>query len=112
MLKLTDQTQIPYNRIGEASTSLVARQTEFACCSLGSFLALIKSGQLRALMVTNHDRMESMPDVPAASELGYAEMGNVVSRSAVFGLPNMPAPIRDSSMAVRRSRRIRYGSSQ
>lgn len=97
LLKLTDQTptQIPYKGTGEASMSLVAGQTEFACGSLGSFLALIRSGQLRALMVTNPERMRSMPDVPTARELGYAEMEGIVGWSAVYGPPNLPAEVRE-----------------
>lgn len=96
MLKLTDQTptQIPYKGTGEASMSLVAGQTEFACGSLGSFLALIKGGQLRALMVTTAERMASMPDVPTARELGYSEMEGIVGWSAVYAPPNLPAEVR------------------
>ncbi|RZI69193.1 MAG: tripartite tricarboxylate transporter substrate binding protein [Variovorax sp.] len=102
LLKLTDQTptQIPYKGTGEASMSLVAGQTEFACGSLGSFLALIKSGQLRALMVTNPERMSSMPDVPTARELGYAEMEGIVGWSAVYGPPNLPAEVREKLVSA------------
>lgn len=96
LLKLTDQTptQIPYKGTGEATVSLVAGHTEFSCGSLGSFIALIKSGALRALMITNAERMPSMPDVPTARELGYAEMESIVGWSAVFGPPNMPLDVR------------------
>ncbi|MGO4391763.1 Bug family tripartite tricarboxylate transporter substrate binding protein [Variovorax sp. M-6] len=102
LLKLTDQTptQIPYKGTGEASMSLVAGQTEFACGSLGSFLALIKSGQLRALMVTNPERMASMPDVPTARELGYAEMEGIVGWSAVYAPPNLAADARARLVAA------------
>ncbi|RZL86563.1 MAG: tripartite tricarboxylate transporter substrate binding protein [Variovorax sp.] len=102
MLKLTDQTptQIPYKGTGEASMSLVAGQTEFACGSLGSFIALIKSGALRALMVTTTERLPSMPEVPTARELGYEDMEGIVGWSAVFGPPKMPAPVRDKLEAA------------
>ena len=102
LLKLTDQTptQIPYKGTGEASMSLVAGQTEFACGSLGSFISLIKSGALRALMVTSAERMPALPDVPTARELGYAEMEGIVGWSAVFGPPKLPAEVRDRLAAA------------
>ncbi len=102
MLKLTDQTptQIPYKGTGEASMSLLAGQTEFACGSLGSFLSQIKAGALKALMVTTAERMASLPDVPTARELGYAEMEGIVGWSAVFGPPKMPADVRERLVAA------------
>ena len=97
ILKVTDQvpTEIPYRGTGEAAQSLLAGQTDFSCGSLGSFLGFVRGGNLRALMVTTGKRLESMPDVPTARELGYPEMEGVVGWSAVLGPPNMPAAIRN-----------------
>lgn len=102
VLKLTDQTptQIPYKGTGEATMSLVSGHTQFSCGSLGSFLQLIKSGALRALMITNAVRMPSMLDVPTARELGYAELEGIVGWSAVFGPPNMPPEVRKTLAAA------------
>lgn len=102
LLKVTDQapTQIPYKGTGDASMSLMGGQTEFACGSLGSFISLIKSGALRALMITNAERMPSMPDVPTARELGYADMERIVGWSAVYGPPKLPADVRDKLVAA------------
>ncbi len=102
LLKLTDQTptQIPYKGTGEAVTSLMARETDFSCGSLGTFLALIKSGALRALMITNAERLPLMPDVPTARELGYAEMEAIVGWSAIYGPPNLPADVSNKLVTV------------
>lgn len=102
MLKLTDQTptQIPYKGTSEATMSLVSGHTQFSCGSLGSFLPLIKSGALRALMITNAERMPSMPEVPTARELGFAEMEAIVGWSAVFGPPKLPANVRKTLEAA------------
>lgn len=102
MLKLTEQTptQIPYKGTGEASMSLLAGQTEFACGSLGSFLAQIKAGALRAVVVTTAERMASLADVPTARELGYTEMESIVGWSAVFGPPKLPTDVRDRLVAA------------
>jgi tripartite-type tricarboxylate transporter receptor subunit TctC len=102
LLKLTDQTpaQIPYKGSGEASMSLLGGETDFACGSLGSFISLIKAGRLRALMTTTAERMPSLPDVPTARELGFAEMESIVGWSALYGPPKMPADIRDKLAAT------------
>ncbi|TXH48373.1 MAG: tripartite tricarboxylate transporter substrate binding protein [Burkholderiaceae bacterium] len=103
MLKLNAQntpTQIPYKGTGEASTSLLAGQTDFACGSLGSFIGLIKGGQLRALMVTTPERMNIFPDVPTSRELGYTEMEGIVGWSGIYGPPNLPADVRERLAAM------------
>jgi tripartite-type tricarboxylate transporter receptor subunit TctC len=103
MLKVpADQvpTQIPYKGTGEATISLIGGETEFACGSMGSFISHIQAGTLRALMVTNAQRMAGMPDVPTARELGYAEMEKIVGWSAVFGPPKLPADVRERLAAA------------
>ncbi|QIL79804.1 tripartite tricarboxylate transporter substrate binding protein [Diaphorobacter sp. HDW4A] len=102
MLKLTDQipTQLPYKGTGEAVTSLLAGQTQFSCGSLGTFLAHIKSGSLRALMVTTAERLNELPQVPTARELGFAEMEQVVGWSAVFAPAQLPANVKDRLVAA------------
>lgn len=102
LLKVSEQapTQIPYKGTGEATQSLLAGETEFACGSLGSFISHIKAGSLRALMVTNAERIPSMPDVPTARELGYAEMERIVGWSAVFSPPRLPPEVRDRLVAA------------
>ena len=105
LLKLTDQmpTQVPYKGSGEASASLLSGFTQFACGSLGSFLSLAKSGQLRILMTTSPSRLPVFPDVPTARELGLNEMEGVVGWSGVFGPPNLPADVRDRIAAAIRT---------
>ncbi len=102
ILKLTNQTptQIAYKGTGDAAVSLMASETDFSCGSLGSFIALIKSGALRALMITNAERMPFIPDVPTARELGYAEMEGIVGWSAVYGPPKLPADVRNKLVTV------------
>ncbi len=98
MLKLTDKqtpTQIPYKATSETATSLLGGQTDFACGSMGSFIGLIKGGQLRALMVTTPERMSIFPDVPTARELGYGDMEGIIGWSGIYGPPNLPADVRE-----------------
>lgn len=103
LLKLTPAqtpTQIPYKGTGDAVGSLLAGQTEFSCGSLGPFLPHIKAGTLRALMTTTQERMATLPNVPTARELGFADMEAVVGWSAVFAPPGLPADVRDRLVAT------------
>ena len=102
LLKLTDQvpTQIGYKGTGDAVMSLLGGETEFACGSLGPFLALMKAGRLRAMFVTNPERMTTLPDVPTARELGYPEMEAIVGWSALYGPAKLPADVRDKLVAA------------
>jgi tripartite-type tricarboxylate transporter receptor subunit TctC len=94
-LGLTDQTptQVPYKGTGEATTSLMTGETDFACGSIGTFFALIKNGSLRALLVTTPERMASLPDVPTARELGFPDMERIVGWSGIYGPPGLPADV-------------------
>ena len=105
LLKLTEQmpTQVPYKGTGEASASLLAGFTQFACGSLGSFLSLAKAGQLRILMTTNATRIPALPEVPTAREVGFPDMEGVLGWSAVYGPPKMPDAIRDKIAAAIRT---------
>ena len=98
LLKLSpDQTptQIPFKGTGDATLSLLGGDTEFACGSMGPSLSHIKSGALRALIVTTPERIKDAPDVPTARELGYPEMEKIVGWSALFGPRGLPKDVRD-----------------
>lgn len=97
VLELTPQstpTQIPYKGTGDTVTSLLAKETDFSCGSIGPFLAQIKAGKLRALIITTPERIPALPDVPTARELGYPDMEQVIGWSAIYGPPGMPDDVR------------------
>ncbi len=102
LLNVSDRapTQIPYKGTGDATLSLLAGETEFACGSMGPSMSHIKAGTLRALMVTNPERMAALPDLPTSRELGYPEMEKIVGWSAIYGPPGLPAEIRDRLSAL------------
>lgn len=83
-------TQIPYKGTGEAATSLLAKETEFSCGSIGNFLPHVKAGKLRTLLITTPERIPSLPDVPTAREAGYPDMEAVIGWSAIYGPPGLP----------------------
>jgi tripartite-type tricarboxylate transporter receptor subunit TctC len=105
MLNLDDSntpTQIPYKGSSEAMVALLAGEIDFACASIGTFVAQIKAGELRALFVTTPERVAVLADVPTARELGIAEMERIIGWSGIYGPPGLPADVMERlSQAMR-----------
>lgn len=80
---------IHYKGGGEVTTSLLGGQVDFACNNLTTILGPIKSGALRALMVTTPQRVGDLPEVPTSAELGWANMERIAGWTALMGPPGM-----------------------
>ena len=61
---------VPYRGSAPASQDLVAGQVQAQFDSVGSALAQIQAGSLRALAVTSATRAPQLPDVPTMAEAG------------------------------------------
>jgi tripartite-type tricarboxylate transporter receptor subunit TctC len=61
---------IPYRASGPAILDLSEGRIDITFGVLGTSLALIREGKIRALAVTTEQRAESVPDVPTMSEAG------------------------------------------
>lgn len=59
---------VPYKGAGQVLTDLMAGQVQALVTSLPTALPHIKSGKLRALVVTSDARSPLLPDVPSAKE--------------------------------------------
>jgi tripartite-type tricarboxylate transporter receptor subunit TctC len=63
-------THVPYRGSAPASQDLIAGQVQAQFDSVGSAIAQIKAGKLRALAVTSAKRAPQLPDVPTMAEGG------------------------------------------
>lgn len=63
-----DLMHVPYKGAGQVLTDLMAGQVQALVTSLPTALPHIKSGKLRALVVTSASRSPLLPDVPSATE--------------------------------------------
>ena len=68
-----NMVRVTYKGGGEAVTAVVAGEISVYVPPLGSVLAFIQRGKLRALAVTMANRVPSSPDIPTVAESGYPD---------------------------------------
>ncbi|HSV35410.1 MAG TPA: tripartite tricarboxylate transporter substrate binding protein [Ramlibacter sp.] len=66
-------THIPYRGAGPALQDLITGSVDMMFDGLGSSAAHIKSGRIKALMVSGAKRNPAFPDVPSAAEVGLPD---------------------------------------
>lgn len=70
--ELTDMKFVPYSGgSGEAITALLGQHIDSVIALPADTFEYIKSGDLKALCIEGEERIDIMPDVPTAKELGY-----------------------------------------
>jgi tripartite-type tricarboxylate transporter receptor subunit TctC len=69
-----DIVHIPYKGAGAVLQDLIAGQVQILVSAAPTVLPHVRSGKLRALMVTDEKRSASLPDVPSAPEAGLPKM--------------------------------------
>lgn len=65
-----DLVHVPYRNIAQYAPDFIAGQVPVGFQLLGNVLALLQTGEARALAVTSDKRMTALPDVPTAAEAG------------------------------------------
>lgn len=83
---------VPYKGSSPAMTDLIAGRLDALFDATSVIAPFIKSGQLRALLVTSDKRVPAFPDVPTAAEAGLKDF-NIISFIGLYGPPNLPADI-------------------
>ena len=87
-----DIVHIPYKGAGAVLADLLGGQVQMLVSAVTTTLPHIKSGKLRALMVTDSKRSVVLPDVPSAPESGLPKM--VMLYWVGFAVPTgTPQPI-------------------
>ncbi|QOL81996.1 Bug family tripartite tricarboxylate transporter substrate binding protein [Pseudooceanicola spongiae] len=90
---LTAATLIPYKGGGALATALLGGHVDFVAMAAASLMPHIQSGDMKALMVFAPARMDTLPDVPTAAELGYEKAGQVAGWSALYGPKDLPEDV-------------------
>lgn len=82
-------THVPYKGTGPALTDLLAGVVDMTITTPPPLLPHIKSGALKALVVTSKNPLPSLPDVPTAAAAGYPDLV-VSSWFAMYGPKGLP----------------------
>ena len=99
-LTKTFMTHIPYRGTGPALTDLLAGTVDLTITTPPPLLPHIKSGKLKALMVTGKTRLAALPNLPTATEAGVPLVAS--SWFAVYGPAGLPPELQTRlSAAVR-----------
>jgi len=85
-------TAIPYKSSGEMVLAVVSQQSVFTIADPLPTVTQVKGGQVRALAVTSHRRLDELPDVPTMAEGGVSG-ANVGLWSGVFAPAGTPPAI-------------------
>lgn len=85
-------THIPYRGAGPALQDLIAGNVDMMFDGLGSSAQHIKSGRIKALMVSGNKRNPSFPDVPCAAELGMPDY-NVTTWYGIWAPKGTPTDV-------------------
>jgi tripartite-type tricarboxylate transporter receptor subunit TctC len=73
-LAQVDLVHVPYRGAGAVLQDLLGGSVQMLVTSAPTVSSLVRSGQLRALMVTSEERLATLPDVPSAPEAGLPKM--------------------------------------
>ncbi|OQW59244.1 MAG: hypothetical protein A4S14_04445 [Proteobacteria bacterium SG_bin9] len=68
-----EATHIPYRGGPEVIADILGGRIDFYFCPLSTALPLIKSGQVRALVISSATRWPDLPDVPTPTEAGFKD---------------------------------------
>jgi tripartite-type tricarboxylate transporter receptor subunit TctC len=83
---------VPYRGGTPAMQDLLSGQINFMCTASGSFLPLVRNGQIRAYAVTAKVRLESDPDIPTVDEAGLPGI-HVSVWNAFWAPKGVPKPV-------------------
>jgi tripartite-type tricarboxylate transporter receptor subunit TctC len=88
----TKAVHIPYKGSSAAHADLIGGQVQFMIDTTSSAIGQVKAGALRALAVTTPNRLQELPDVPTARELGLPGI-EIVTWYGLYTTAGTPAPI-------------------
>jgi tripartite-type tricarboxylate transporter receptor subunit TctC len=87
-----DINHIPYKGGGPAVIDVIAGRVDTFFANAASTMGSIRSGQLRALAVTDDHRMKALPDVPTVEEYGYKDF-SVLQWNGFFAPAGTPPAV-------------------
>jgi len=91
----TKVTMVQYKGSAPAYMDIQGGRVDLMCDSTGGSVAQVKGGGVKAFLVTGSKRIESLPGVPYASEVGMNDLGAMTVWYGLFAPAGTPKPIVD-----------------
>jgi tripartite-type tricarboxylate transporter receptor subunit TctC len=85
---------IPYRGQGPAITDLIGGRLDMMFPGVPDALAMLQSGQMRAVAIMSDTRSPVLPDVPTTKELGYPTLKSAIW-GALYTTAGTPKPVVD-----------------
>jgi len=95
----TDVTTVPYKGTAPAINDLLGGQVDVLCDQTTNTTSYIKSGRIKAYAVTSKTRVESLKELPPASEAGLPGF-EVTVWHGVYAPKGTPKPVIDKLVAA------------
>jgi tripartite-type tricarboxylate transporter receptor subunit TctC len=83
---------VPYKGGGPAVTDLLGGHVDTMFATMPSVVPFVKSGKLKALVITDDKRWAALPEVPSAKEAGVPSL-IVITWNGVLAPAGLPEPI-------------------
>lgn len=87
-----EMVHVPYRGSGPALTDLAAGTVQMMVDTLPPYVALVRSGQVRALAMASRTRSPALPEVPTAAEAGLPGF-ETSNWHAIFATAGTPRPV-------------------
>lgn len=85
--------KVPYQGGGKALAAVMGKQVDFGCNGIAPYASGLKSGTLRALVVSTKERVPEAPYAPTPAEVKMPDLEVVSGWSALYGPGNLPKEI-------------------
>lgn len=92
--------KVPYKGAGDTVSAVLGGHVDFACNGISPYTGGIRSGDLRALVVSTRARIPEAPDTPTAGEVGMPNLETVSGWSALYGPAGIPKSVVDKWASV------------
>lgn len=96
----TKVTMVQYKGSAPAYQDIITGRVDLMCDSTGGSVAPVKSGLVKAFLVTGHKHLTSLPDLPTPAEVGLKDLSAMTVWYAVWAPAGTPKPIVDKVSAA------------
>jgi tripartite-type tricarboxylate transporter receptor subunit TctC len=93
-------TKVPFRGAADTIAPVLGNHVDFTCNGMAAYAGGLKSGDLRALVVSTRSRLAQAPDAPTASEVGMPDLEVVSGWSALYGPPGLPKEVVDKLVSA------------